>query len=459
MSSLFSLWEKSLKFLEKEITGVSYETWIKEIKPVMESNDTLYFEVSNDLHKNIIDQRYKETIKSAIIKASSDLGLISGYMDFSPVFLTKENIALLDINKKSHQAQTADKLNVTLNLNYTFENFVVGNSNKFAHAASVAVSEAPGRSYNPLFIYGGVGLGKTHLMHAIGNFISDEYPEAVIMYVSSETFTNELIASLASNQTSVKEQFRNKYRRADILLIDDIQFIAGKVGIQEEFFHTFNTLYESNKQIIISSDKPPKEIVTLEERLRSRFEWGLIADIQPPDYETKVAILLKKAQQMREKENSELSIENEILHFIASKATSNIRELEGALQRVIAYAKLYNNDITLDLAAEALKDFFSGPKAKRISSKIIIDVVCDYFDISEEEIKGKKKHREVSYPRQVAMYLIRKMTDNSLPKIGEVFGGKDHTTVIHAIDKISTEISQKIDTETLIKDLIAKVKE
>jgi chromosomal replication initiator protein len=310
-----------------------------------------------------------------------------------------------------------------------------------------------------LFLYGGVGLGKTHLMHAIGNFICHEYPEAVIMYVTSETFTNELIASLASNQASVKEQFRNKYRRADVLLIDDIQFIAGKVGIQEEFFHTFNTLYESNKQIIISSDRPPKEIVTLEERLRSRFEWGLIADIQPPDYETKVAILLKKAQQLRIKDNSDQKIDNEILHFIASKATSNIRELEGALQKVIAYSRLYNNEINMELAAEALKDFFASPKIKRISTKLIIDTVCEYFELSEEAIKGKKKHREVSYPRQVAMYLIRDMTDISLPKIGEIFGGKDHTTVIHAIDKITTEMAFNLETEKLIKDLTNKIKE
>jgi chromosomal replication initiator protein len=458
MSSLFSLWEKTLKHLEKEISGVSYETWIKEIKPVYESNDTLYFEVSNELHKNIIDQRYKETIKAALVKSSAEIGLISNYIDISPVFLTKENLALLDVNKKNI-VQAQDKSNITLNPNYTFDTFVVGNSNKFAHAASVAVAEAPGRSYNPLFLYGGVGLGKTHLMHAIGNHISVEYPEAVIMYVTSETFTNELIASLASNQTSVKEQFRNKYRRADVLLIDDIQFIAGKVGIQEEFFHTFNTLYESNKQIVISSDKPPKEIVTLEERLRSRFEWGLIADIQPPDYETKVAILLKKAIQLRAKENNDLKIENEILHFIASKATSNIRELEGALQKVIAYARLYNNEITMDLAAEALKDFFSSPKLKRITNKDIIDTVCEYYDISEEDIKGKKKHREVSYPRQVAMYLIRELTDISLPKIGEIFGGKDHTTVIHAIDKISTEIAANLETEKLIKDLTNKILE
>lgn len=458
MSTLFSLWEKTLKTLEKEISGVSYETWIKEIKPVIESNDTLYFEVSNELHKNIIDQRYKETIKGALVKSSAELGLISNYMDISPVFLTKENLALLDVAKKA-PAQSQEKSNITLNPNYTFETFVVGNSNKFAHAASVAVAEAPGKSYNPLFIYGGVGLGKTHLMHAIGNHIISEYPEAVIMYVTSETFTNELIASLASNQSSVKEQFRKKYRRADVLLIDDIQFIAGKVGIQEEFFHTFNTLYEANKQIIISSDKPPKEIVTLEERLRSRFEWGLIADIQPPDYETKVAILLKKAQQLRAKENLDLRIENEILHFIASKATSNIRELEGALQKVIAYARLYNNEITMDLASDALRDFFANPRPKRISNKAIIDTVCDYYDISEEDIKSKKKHREVSYPRQVAMYLLRELTDISLPKIGEIFGGKDHTTVIHAIEKISAEIASNIETEKLIKDLTNRIRE
>jgi chromosomal replication initiator protein len=316
----------------------------------------------------------------------------------------------------------------TLISKYTFDTFVIGNSNRFAHAAALAVAESPARSYNPLFIYGGVGLGKTHLMHAIGNFVLQRSPNTRILYVSSEKFTNELIESIRDKNPI---EFRNHYRNADILLIDDIQFLAGKEGTQEEFFHTFNALHEANKQIIISSDRPPKEIPTLEDRLRSRFEWGLITDIQAPDLETRIAILRKKAKV----EN--LQVANEVMVYIADKIHSNIRELEGALIRVMAYASLTSSPITVEIAAEALKDIIPVTTPKQISIEMIQQSVAEFFHLSLGEFKAKKRTRAIAFPRQIAMYLSRELTDYSLPKIGDEFGGRDHTTVIHAHEKIT----------------------
>src|SRR5699024_8141486 len=310
-----------------------------------------------------------------------------------------------------------------LNPKYSFDTFVIGNSNRFAHAASLAVAEAPAQSYNPLFIYGGVGLGKTHLMHAIAHYILSQSPDTKVVYVSSEKFTNELINSIREYRN---EEFRNKYRNVDVLLVDDIQFIAGKEGTQEEFFHTFNALHEANKQIIISSDRPPKEIPTLEDRLRSRFEWGLIADIQAPDLETRIAILKKKAKV----EN--INVPDDVMLYIATKIKSNIRELEGALIRMVAYSSLTNEDITVELAEEALKDIISNDKPKEITVNSIKDVVSKDFSIKIEDFNSKKRTRAIAYPRQIAMYLTRELTDLSLPKIGDEFGGRDHTTVIHA---------------------------
>jgi len=460
MNNFSSIWEKSLKILENEISSVSYETWIKDIRPVVENENNYYFEVSNPLHKNIIDDRYKNTIKQSILKAYSESGSSLNSEDIHPIFLTKEKLSLLDLKKtRRPQVNPSDSYNATLNPGYSFDNFVVGSSNKFAHAASVAVAEAPGKSYNPLFLYGTTGLGKTHLMHAIGNFVVNEFSSAFVMYVTGETFTNELIASIASNQTGKNEQFRNKYRNVDVLLIDDIQFIAGKESTQEEFFHTFNSLYEANKQIIVSSDKPPKEIVTLEERLRSRFEWGLIADIQPPDYETRVAILMKKAKRFQESEHLDIPISEEIMHYIASKCDSNIRQLEGALQKVLAYARLNNAPVDIDLVKMILDEIIKEQVTKIITPQIIIQTVCEYFDLGSAEIKGTKKNREIAYPRQITRYIVRTLTDLSYPKIGEIFGGRDHSTVMHAEKKIKNDIKNNIETERLVKDLIQKIKE
>ena len=336
-----------------------------------------------------------------------------------------------------------------LNPKYTFDTFVIGSGNRFAHAASLAVAEAPAKAYNPLFIYGGVGLGKTHLMHAIGHYVLEHNPSVKVVYLSSEKFTNEFINSIRDNRP---DDFRNKYRNVDVLLIDDIQFLAGKESTQEEFFHTFNALHEENKQIVISSDRPPKEIPTLEDRLRSRFEWGLITDITPPDLETRIAILRKKAKA------EGLDIPNEVMLYIANQIDTNIRELEGALIRVVAYSSLENKDITADLAAEALKSIIPSTKPKVITVHDIQKVVGEHYGVKLEDFAAKKRTKSIAFPRQIAMYLSRELTDLSLPKIGEEFGGRDHTTVIHAHDKISKMIQTDTQFQREIQELQEKLK-
>ena len=357
-----------------------------------------------------------------------------------------------DLNKtitlSAHDNVLNTALSSNLNSKYTFETFVVGNSNRFAHAASLAVAESPSKAYNPLFIYGGVGLGKTHLMHAIGHLINENNSNLKVVYVTSEKFINELISAIKDDKNI---EFRDKYRTVDVLLIDDVQFIAGKERTQEEFFHTFNSLHESNKQIILSSDRPPKEIKTLEERLRSRFEWGLIADIQPPDYETRIAILRKKA------DVDKLNVPNEVLIYIATKIKSNIRELEGALLRVVAYTNLTNSNISLELAKEALKDLINIKNSKIITIEYIQETISNYFDLTIDIIKSQRRTQNIAFPRQIAMYLCRKLTDSSLPKIGEKFGGRDHTTVIHAYEKILNKIESDPEFNNLIIELSNKI--
>lgn len=322
-------------------------------------------------------------------------------------------------------------LSMPLNPNYTFSSFVVGNSNRFAHAASLAVAENPSKAYNPLFIYGGVGLGKTHLMHALSHHVLANIPQYRVVYVSSEHFTNELINSIRDDKT---EEFRGKYRHIDVLLVDDVQFLAGKERTQEEFFHTFNTLYEANRQIILCSDRPPKDIPTLEDRLRSRFEWGLIADIQPPDLETRIAILQKKA----EIEGAVLS--QDVMVYIAENFQANIRELEGALIRVAAYTSFYQRQVDVDTAAAILTDMLPQKKQSRITIPVIQKVVANSYNVKPDDLRAKKRNRSIALPRQVAMYLAREYTDSSFPGIGEAFGGRDHTTVIHACEKIGREL-------------------
>ncbi|MDR7871411.1 MAG: chromosomal replication initiator protein DnaA [Tissierellaceae bacterium] len=440
-SNLDSIWNNVLDIIKVELTEVSYNTWLKTIIPINISDHTITLAAPNDFTKGILEGRYLNLIKNAIIEVTRK--------EYSIEFVIPGEEQVSDVGQTVKQEIQENNIRSQLNPKYSFNTFVIGNSNRFAHAASLAVAEAPAQAYNPLFLYGGVGLGKTHLMHAIGHYILSQNPNAKVVYVTSEKFTNELINSIREYRN---EEFRNKYRNVDVLLVDDIQFIAGKEGTQEEFFHTFNALHESNKQIIISSDRPPKEIPTLEDRLRSRFEWGLIADIQAPDLETRIAILRKKANM----ENIE--VDDGVMQYIATKIKSNIRELEGALIRVVAYSSLTNKSITVELAEEALKDIISSNKPREITVNLIKEEVSSQFSIKMDDFNSKKRTRAIAYPRQIAMYLTRELTDLSLPKIGDEFGGRDHTTVIHACDKINKDISSNEDFKDKIDYIINKLK-
>ncbi|MFT8351456.1 chromosomal replication initiator protein DnaA [Clostridium saccharoperbutylacetonicum] len=446
-ADLKNLWDKTLNIIKSELSEVSFNTWIKSCEPLSISSDTLKISVPNSFTQDILDKRYKVLVANSIKAVCSKLYTIE-FIIMSDNYDKEDDKANSNINKTSKSIIVNDEMSSTLNPKYTFNSFVIGNSNRFAHAASLAVAESPAKAYNPLFIYGGVGLGKTHLMHAIGHYVLEGNPNAKVVYVSSEKFTNELINAIKDDKN---EEFRNKYRNVDILLIDDIQFIAGKERTQEEFFHTFNALHDANKQIILSSDRPPKEIPTLEDRLRSRFEWGLIADIQVPDFETRMAILKKKA----DVEN--LNVANEVMGYIATKIKSNIRELEGALIRIIAYSSLTNREVTVDLASEALKDIISKRQGKHITIDLIQDIVSSYFNLRVEDLKSQRRTRNVAYPRQIAMYLSRKLTDMSLPKIGEEFGGRDHTTVIHAYEKISGNLKTDDSLQHTVNDITKKL--
>ena len=436
-SSLDNIWNEVLNLIKVELTEVSFNTWLKTIEPISISTNKVILAAPNEFTKGILVGRYLNLIKSALTQVTEQ--------EFIIQFIIPGEEQSSNVGQSMVQENIDNNQRSQLNPKYSFDTFVIGNSNRFAHAASLAVAEAPAKAYNPLFIYGGVGLGKTHLMHAIGHYILSQNPDSKVVYVSSEKFTNELINSIREYRN---EEFRNKYRNIDVLLVDDIQFIAGKEGTQEEFFHTFNALHEANKQIIISSDRPPKEIPTLEDRLRSRFEWGLITDIQPPDLETRIAILRKKATM----EN--ITVSDNVMLYIASKIQSNIRELEGALIRVVAYSSLTNSDITEELAEEALKDILSNNKTIEITVDLIKEVISKSFKIKLDDFNSKKRTRAIAYPRQVAMYLTRELTDLSLPKIGDEFGGRDHTTVIHACDKIGTELEDNIELKRKIDEII-----
>jgi len=441
-SNLDNLWKNVLDILKVEISEVSYNTWLKSINPINISNNTIILACPNDFTKGILTGRYINLIKNAIRHATNEDYNIEFIVPGEEIEIPQDNNGQFD-----EVVDTNNKLNLIPK--YTFDTFVIGNSNRFAHAASLAVAEAPAQAYNPLFIYGGVGLGKTHLMHAIGHYILSQNPKSKVVYVSSEKFTNELINSIREYKN---EEFRNKYRNVDVLLVDDIQFIAGKEATQEEFFHTFNALHESNKQIIISSDRPPKEIPTLEDRLRSRFEWGLIADIQAPDLETRIAILRKKA-------NSEkIQISDEVMLYIGTMIKSNIRELEGALIRVVAYSSLANREITMELAEEALKDIISNDKPREITVNLIKELVGKSYKLKLEDFNSKRRTRDIAFPRQIAMYLTREFTDLSLPKIGDEFGGRDHTTVIHACDKINKDLQNDSTLKRKIDSIIEELK-
>ncbi|MCK8816614.1 chromosomal replication initiator protein DnaA [Natroniella sulfidigena] len=444
------LWDKALSKIETKLSKPSFETWFKSTKILTIQGNSLVIEVPNEFAKDWLETRYSNLIQETISEITNDSYNIKFII---PELKETEEILLKDDSKEvTEEAQQEENPSV-LNSKYTFDTFVIGNSNRFAHAASLAVAEAPAKAYNPLFIYGDVGLGKTHLMHAIGNYILQHNSDMKVMYLTSEKFTNKLINSIRYDKTI---QFRDQYRSIDILLIDDIQFLAGKERTQEEFFHTFNALHDANKQIIVSSDRPPKEIPTLEERLRSRFEWGLITDIQKPDLETKIAILKKKATL------EDLDIPNNVIVYIANKIKSNIRELEGALIRVVAYSSLINADITIDLAQEALKDIVDNSSnaktSKEITTNLIKEVVAQHYGIRIEDMKSKKRTRAIAFPRQVAMYISRELTDLSLPQIGNRFGGRDHSTVLHAYNKIENKSKEEESFKNNIDKLINQIK-
>lgn len=447
---LSSLWCQVLKILSSELNNdMSFNTMLKPAKLVSLDQNIATVEVPNIFLKQVIEKRYinllKDILRSILKQDISIFFKVGDDANFSGTGLESYSSQILDrYDSKSFSEEPIS----SLNQKYTFDTFVVGNSNRFAHAASLAVAQSPARAYNPFFIYGGVGLGKTHLMHAIGHYILSQKPNYKVVYISSERFTNELINSIKDDKNV---EFRNKYRTIDVLLIDDIQFIAGKERTQEEFFHTFNALHEANKQLVISSDRPPKEIPTLEERLRSRFEWGLITDIQPPDFETRIAILLKKASM----EN--LTVPNDVINFIATKIETNIRELEGALIRIVAYSSLTNCPIDINLAEHVLKDILPDQKPKKITISDILQEVGRHFSLKMEDFKAKKRTKDLAFARQVAMYLCSELTDLSLPKIGEEFGGRDHTTVIHARDKIAQDMAKDPQLSMLIDSLKKKL--
>ena len=430
---------KAKELLKKEMTNISYETWIKNIEIQKITNDTITILVSATFHKDTLKNRYYDLIFNTF-KFLTKKEYIIEFLSMEDISKDESQDELESLNQSQSNNSA---INTSLNPKYTFDTFVVGNNNRFAHAASLAVAESPATSYNPLFLYGGVGLGKTHLMHAIGNKILSNDPSAKILYVTSEKFTNQLINAIKDAKT---EAFRNKYRYVDVLLIDDIQFIAGKERIQEEFFHTFNTLHENGKQIILSSDRPPKEIQLLEDRLKSRFEWGLIADISNPDYETRLAILRKKA------ETDNVVVDDDILSNIANRVSSNIRELEGVFNKLVAFSTLSNGPITMEMAEKAINDI-SSQNSNVISSDYIQEEVAKYFNINKKDLKSSKRSNNIAYPRQIAMYLCRELANMSFPKIGEDFGNRDHTTVMHGCNKIEKEIENNTNTKLIVESV------
>ncbi len=442
-STLDGLWIKTISYLEKQLSVPEYAAWIETIHPISFRDNELILSVPSGLAREKVEQKYLDLLRFSFSKTVgkdiSDLKVILSVDNYPPISQNPTPILV---------SQSSDWEKPNLNPRYSFSSFVVGNSNKFAHAAAVAVAESPAKSYNPLFIYGGVGLGKTHLMHAIGHQVLKKNQSARIVYSSSEKFTNELINSIRDDKT---EDFRQKYRNVDVLLIDDIQFLAGKERTQEEFFHTFNTLHDALKQIVLTSDRPPKEIPTLEDRLRSRFEWGLLADIQPPDLETRIAILRKKA------ETEHIDIPDEVILFIADRIPSNIRDLEGALVRIKAYCTLNQISPNPEIAEEILKDILPKTVAKKISVSTIQRVVSEHYSIKPGLMRAKKRTREVAFPRQIAMYITRSLTSYSLPAIGEEFGGRDHTTVLHAYEKIKTDMENNPQLSQEISGIIEKI--
>lgn len=447
MDSIKEKWDEIKETIRKEyeLTDVSFDTWIKPLRFYdVKDNVVIIMIPSDQAHAlNYISSKYKNFFKVIISEMMDHTYDISFILEKDAIDKDKKTqIAAKSSNHVNYE-------NANLNPKYKFDTFVVGSNNKLAHSAALAAAESPGEVYNPLYIYGGAGLGKTHLMHSIGHFILEKNPGMKVLYVTSENFTNEVISCIRSGDALKMNKMRDKYRTVDILMIDDIQFIIGKESTQEEFFHTFNTLHSTGKQIILSSDMPPKDMETLEERLRSRFEWGLIADIQPPDYETRMAILQKNA------ENYNKEIDDEVLSYIAENVKSNIRELEGALNKIMAFSKLNKVDINLEYAEEALKDVIYPNKPKEITSTLILETVAEHFGVNPEDITSKKRTADLVQARQIVMYFCREMTANSLQNIAKAIGKKDHTTVLHGVKTISKEIENNEEVRNKV-DIIRK---
>lgn len=430
---------------EHQLSDVSFNTWLKSLTVHKVEGDTVTIIVpTGQIGINYIANKYLLPLKVAIAETTGeDYEIALILPDDVPPETADTPVSSAAVNESIEKAN--------LNPKYTFDTFVVGSNNKLAHAASVAVSESPGEVYNPLFIYGGVGLGKTHLMHSIAHFVLQKRPQSKVLYVTSEYFTNELIESIRNGNNTTMSKFREKYRNIDVLLIDDIQFIIGKESTQEEFFHTFNALHGAKKQIIISSDKPPKDMEILEDRLRSRFEWGLIVDISSPDFETRMAILRKK------EELDGYQIDDQVIEYIAQNVKSNIRELEGSLNKIMAYANLENREINLALAEKVLKDIISPNQKRTITPELIINIVAEHFDLTPSDLTGNKRSSKIAYPRQIVMYLCRQMTETTLKIIGDSLGGRDHTTIMSGINKIEREVEENDDTREIIDILKKKI--
>jgi chromosomal replication initiator protein len=450
------LWNAIAGRLRDSLTDTTYDTWFGQARPHSVSADRLVVEVPNDFTRDWIEGHFLDLVTRAV----DDAGAKGASVTFAVAERAPQRTVVVEERVEPPRAEPVQELvqresvEVELNPKYTFDLFVIGSSNRFAHAAALAVAEAPAQAYNPLFIYGGTGLGKTHLLQAIGHYVRQHSRRLTTRYVTSETFMNEFIDAVRERGTRI-EGFKRRYRNYDVLLVDDIQFIEGKERIQEEFFHTFNSLYEGGAQIVISSDRPPREIATLEERLRSRFEWGLLTDIQAPDLETRIAILRKRV------ETEGLAITDpEVLTFIASRVSANIRELEGALTRVVAFSSLTDRPLTVELAEDVLKDVYpQGEAAPEVTIARIQEAVSQRFGVTHDELVSPRRSQAVAYPRQVAMYLSRELTDASLPMIGKEFGGRDHTTVIHAKDKITKLIREDRSVYNLVQELTARIKQ
>ena len=446
MEQLQNMWEEILLSVKEEynVHNVSYDTWLKPLKIKSLEDNKLTISLPDGMDQMGIDYISRKFASPIRVKIAEMTG--NDYaIDFVVAQSSSQNPAIPAIKSPNYSKSN-------LNEKYTFETFVVGSNNRFAQSAALAVAESPGQHYNPLYIYGGPGLGKTHLMHAIGNFIIQQNPDCKVLYVTSEVFLNEVIESIRSTNNAVTmPKFREKYRSVDVLMIDDIQFIIGRESTQEEFFHTFNTLHDAGKQIVLTSDRPPKDMETLENRIRSRFEWGLMADIGYPDYETRMAILRKRVY------DDNLNMGDDILNYIADNIRTNIRELEGALNKLTAYSKIEKTDITLEIAETELKNIISPDRPREITPQLIIEVVAEHYNLTIDQMTSKNRSNQIARPRQIAMYLCKEMTDSPLEAIGSFLGGRDHSTIIHGANKINEEYNRDPDFKSQVDSIKKKI--